>query len=133
MSSPSCVRVVGPLGLYAPGFCRELRRLGYRPNAASCQLRLMAHVSRWLEHRQLGVVELTGERVEEFFVDRRAEGYTMWLSPKAAEPMLVFLRGLGVVPAPPPFLPRTAADELIEIFRSYLITERGLATATVSS
>ena len=110
-----------------------MKRLGYRPNAAASQLQLMAHMSRWLEHRQLDPSELTSERVDEFLVDRRAEGYSLWLSRKATEPMLVFLRGLGVVPDPSPSLPDTAADELIEIFKSYLITERGLATATVSS
>ena len=133
MGKPSRVGVSGPLQAHAAGFRDELKRLGYRPNAAASQLQLMAHMSRWLEHRQLDPNELTPERVDEFLVDRRAEGYSLWISRKATEPMLVFLRGLGVVPDPSPWLPDTAADELIEIFKSYLITERGLATATVSS
>ena len=133
MSNPSRVRVSGPLQPYAAGFRDELKRLGYRPNAAGNQLQLMAHMSRWLERRRLDPNELTSGRVDEFLVDRRAEGYTLWLSTKATEPMLAFLRGVGVVPDPPPSLPDTAADELIEIFRSYLATERGLAEATVTS
>lgn len=43
MSNPSRVRVSGPLQSYAAGFRDELKRLGYRPNAASSQLQLMAH------------------------------------------------------------------------------------------
>lgn len=132
MGDPSRVRVTGPLQSYAAGFRDELRRLGYRPNAAASQLQLMAHVSRWLEGRQLGVGDLTPERVEVFLADRRAEGYTLWLSPKATEPILVFLRGLGVV-SDPPATPGTAADELVEVFGSYLVEERGLATSTVAS
>ncbi len=133
MSIPTGVRIYGPLQPFVAGFRAELTRLGYRRHPVSNQLQLMAHVSRWLERRGFDLNELTPQRVEEFLADRRAEGYTLWLSPKATEPMLVFLRGLGVVPDPPPLLPDTAADELIEIFRAYLVAERGLAAATVSS
>lgn len=77
MSKPSRVRVSGPLQPYAAGFRAELFRLGYRPNAASDQLQLMAHVSRWLERRQLDLTELTPGRMDEFLVDQRAEGYTL--------------------------------------------------------
>jgi hypothetical protein len=133
MSDPSRVRVSGPLEPYAAGFRDELKRLGYRRNAAGNQLQLMAHVSRWLEHRRFDPIELTPARVDEFLVDRRAEGYRLWLSTKATKPMLDFLRGVGVVRYPSLSLPDTAADELIEIFRSYLIRERGLAEATVTS
>lgn len=46
---PSRVRVTGPLAVFAAGFAGELARLGYKPNAAADQLRLMAHLSRWME------------------------------------------------------------------------------------
>lgn len=131
VSSPSHVRVSGPLGPYVAGFWDELKRLGYRPDAVSSLLQLMAHVSRWLEQQRLDLSELTSQRLDEFLVDRRAEGYTMWLSPKALVPMLGFLRGLGVVPDAAPVVPETAADELIEVFSSYLTSERGLARGTV--
>ena len=111
MSSPLRVRVVGPLQSYVVGFWDELKRLGYRPNAASSQLQLMAHLSRWLEYQCLGLSELTPQRLDEFLVDRRAEGCAMWLSPKALVPLLGFLRGLGVVPEAAPVVPETAADE----------------------
>lgn len=131
MSSPSRVRVVGPLQPYVAGFRDELKRLGYRPNAASSQLQLMAHLSRWLEQRRLDLGELNRQRLDEFLVDRRGEGYTMWLSPRALVPMLGFLRGLGVVPDAVSVVPETAAEELIEVFSSYLMSERGLARGTV--
>jgi len=46
MRDPSRVRVTGPLQQYAPGFEVDLARLGYKPNAAACQLQLIAHLSR---------------------------------------------------------------------------------------
>jgi integrase/recombinase XerD len=41
-------RVVGPLEPYAHGFAEELSRRGYTVHAASHQLGLVAHLSRWI-------------------------------------------------------------------------------------
>jgi integrase/recombinase XerD len=132
MGNPSRVRMAGPLTPHAGGFRRELERVGYRPNAVSDQLRLMAHASRWLDRQGLGVDELTPARVEEFLTHRRAEGYTLWLSTKAMVPMLEYLRGLGVVPTPTAVAPATEAERLQERYRVYLVQERGLAAGTIA-
>jgi len=58
--------MVGPLASYAPGFDRELRSRGYTRLSAVWQLRLMAHVSRWLASEELDGAAFTPERVEEF-------------------------------------------------------------------
>lgn len=97
------------------------------------QLQLMAHAGRWLESVGMGVDELAPARVEEFLAHRRAEGYTPWLSAKAMVPVLVYLRGLGVVPTPVAAVPTTEAEQLREHYRVYLVQERGLAAATVVS
>ena len=133
MSNPSRVRVTGPLEPYASGFRQELAGQGYTPNAASNQLQLMAHTSRWLVSRELGAGELTPARVEEFLAARRAEGYTLWLSTKAMAPVMTYLRGLGAVPTPAPVDPATPAEGLLELYRAYLVQERGLAAGTVTS
>lgn len=130
---PSAVRVIGPLTPHAMGFRRELAALGYTPNAASDQLRVMAHASRWLDSRRLGLDELTPARVEEFLEHRRAEGYRLWLSAKAMVPMLAYLRELGVVPTPTAAPPETEAAQLHEDYRAYLVDERALASGTVTS
>ena len=77
----SAVRVNGPLAAHVAGFRRELERLGYRPHAVCDQLRLMAHVSRWLDASALGAEDLSPARVEEFLVHRRAAGYTLSTCP----------------------------------------------------
>src|SRR5262249_41566021 len=61
-----------------------------------------------------------------FLAARRAEGYVMWLSPKALVPLLGFLRRLGVVPPPVP-APVTPAGALLGRDQRDLGTERGLA------
>ena len=133
MGKPSRVRVAGPLEPYAFGFREELAREGYTAHSASNQLQLMAHASRWLASRELGVGELSPARVEEFLEARRAEGYTLWLSTKAMAPVLAYLRGVGVVLTPSPVGPATPAEELVALYRAYLVQERGLAVGTVTS
>jgi integrase/recombinase XerD len=59
MSSPSRVRVSGPLVGHAGGFRADLEAQGYRRNAVANQLQLFAHVSRWLESKGLGPQHLT--------------------------------------------------------------------------
>jgi site-specific recombinase XerD len=124
--------VTGPLALHAAGFRHELARLGYTLNATCDQLRLMAHVSRWLEARGLGVDDLTSGRVEEFLAHRRSEGYSLWLSAKAMVPMLGYLRGMGAVPTPVRVAAATEAERLGERYRDYLVQERGLAAGTIT-
>lgn len=94
--------------MFAEGFRAELERLGYSPFTAEDQLRLMAHLSRWLEDGQLGVGELTAPRAQEFLLYRRACGRSHRCSPGALAPVLGFLRGLGVAPPAPPARVATA-------------------------
>ena len=55
VSKVEFVRVAGPLASYAAGFRESLANTGYTPLSAVVQLRLMAHVSRWLETERLEV------------------------------------------------------------------------------
>ena len=57
MKDPLRVRVSGPLERYAAGFAASLWSVGYRPNAAAVQLRLLAHLSRWLEQEGIDPAE----------------------------------------------------------------------------
>jgi integrase/recombinase XerD len=132
MSRPSRVRVTGPLAPFAAGFRQELAWQGYTLHSAGNQLQLMAHASRWLDAQELGVDELTPARVKEFLAHRRDAGYRLWLSAKAMAPMLDYLRGLGVAPTPAPAVPATAAEELHEHYRVFLVEERGLAGGTIA-
>lgn len=129
MSDPLRARVSGPLAPFAPGFVAELLSAGYRQVSATFQLQLMAHLSRWMQANAVATEALSGEELERFLAARRAAGYKNYLSPKALVPLVRYLRGLGVVPvAAPPAL--SAVDVLLERYRAYLMTERGLAVVT---
>lgn len=132
MSSPSQVRVTGPLTVHVAGFRATLFAQGYRPSVVADQLRVLAHVSRWLERNKLGPHQLTRDRVLEFLFARRAEGYTLWLSEKGVAPLLTYLGDIGVVPESDVVQPVTPADHLLAEFASYLANERGLAPGTIA-
>jgi integrase/recombinase XerD len=98
---PSRVRVSGPLSAFAIGFADKLVQQGYRPRVTCNHMRLLAHLSQWLGSESLGAGDLHVSEVERFLRARRAAGYTNLLSIKAMQPILAFLRGLGVAPLPP--------------------------------
>ena len=131
MRNPSSVRVAGPLEPFSGGFAAELGRVGYSPVAASFQLQLMAHASRWLGAEGLDAGGLSAGTVGRFLAARRAAGYTNYLSARAMAPLLGYLRGLGVAPAAAAEGPGTPAEVLLGRFGEYLALERGLAAGTV--
>jgi len=119
------------LEAFAPGFVEELRGLGYTPVAAVFQLQLMAHASRWLEAAGLGPDVLTRDVVERFLAERRAAGYTNYVTARAMAPLLGYLRAVGVAPAAQRSRPGTPDERLLDRFGEYLTIERGLAAGTV--
>jgi hypothetical protein len=70
------VRVSGPLVPFVAGFRAWLEQAGYTPLSSVVQVRLLAHVSRWLEAGHLGVADLSSDRVEEYLAFRRAASRT---------------------------------------------------------
>jgi integrase/recombinase XerD len=64
--------------------------------------------------------------VDGFLAARRAARHSGFVTPKALAPLLGYLRGLAVAPQPVPAAPRTAAEQLLADYRSWLLTERGL-------
>jgi integrase/recombinase XerD len=131
MHDPSRVRVSGPLEVFASGFAAELARLGYRRTQIVFQLQLMAHASRWLQREGLGAGELTSEVVERFLAERRAAGYTNYVTARAMAPLLGYLRSLGVAPAASPRLVVGAVEVLLADYREYLAVERALTMDTI--
>ncbi|HEY6422695.1 MAG TPA: site-specific integrase [Pseudonocardiaceae bacterium] len=132
MNDPTRVRVTGPLGPYASGFCAELARQGYARSSAVNQMKLVAHLGRWMNAEGLSTAELTLEQVERFVMARRAARYKYhFLSAQGLEPLLGYLRGLAVVPEPPRHVAESPIDELLDDYRDYLVGERSLAVRTV--
>ena len=126
---PSRVRVRGSLAPFASGFAEELNRQGYTPISARNQMRLLAHLSRWLLSESLGVGELGDAELYRFIEARRAAGRTQLRSFKAVGPLISYLRNLRVAPRPLPASPSEPVGVLLERYRSFLAVERGLVAA----
>ncbi len=124
----SQVRITDPLAIFSTGFADELTRLGYTPGSARLQLRLLAHLSRWLAGQGLGAGDLHANEEDHFLLARHSAGYTSFLTTNAVQPILGYLRCLNVTPQPPP---RNVAigpvEAILERFRRYLTFERALA------
>jgi site-specific recombinase XerD len=127
------VRVLGPLASHAAGFKESLADSGYTPLSAAVQLRLMAHVSRWLGAEDLEVRDLNEERVEDFLSARRKAGYTGLRTSEAMVPLLGFLRASGMVPSRVVVPASSAVEVLHASFSQYLLSERGLAASTAAA
>jgi site-specific recombinase XerD len=131
MGNPSRVLVTGPLEPHAAGFASVLTRIGYTQHSTAHQLRVFAHLSRWLEAERLGAAELTPTVCDAFLRARRTAGYTLWLSRKALQPLLKYLREVGAAPLEPVIAP-SPTEALLVRFGAYLGSERGLARSTVN-
>jgi site-specific recombinase XerD len=75
--------------------------------------------------------DVTDERVAAFMAHRRRQGYTAFLSPRALEPLLRYLRGIGVAPASRPMVVASTVDRLVREYGEYLARERGLVASTI--
>jgi len=130
MSGPLPVDMSGPLSVFAAGFREELGQRGYRPETAAGQLRLMAHLSRWLAAHDLEPNELDGWEIERFLSERRVSR-THLASVRGLGVLLGYLRGLGVVLPAGSRESQTPAGELLDRYAEYLLVHRGLNPETV--
>ncbi len=132
-SKVSNVRVTGPLAPFAPAFKSKSKDLGYTPLTTVNLMRLMAHLSRWLDANDLGVADLTSERVEQYISARRVAGYTSSCSSRSLAPLLEMLAGMGALPTAPPAASGAPTDMVLDSFERYLLHERALAPSTAAA
>ena len=95
---PDVSRVTGPLGPFAGGFVADLSRQGFKPETVGTHVSLVAGLSRWLASEGIAASALSSEVAERYAAARRAAGYRNCVTVEALEPLLGYLRGLGVAP-----------------------------------
>jgi len=122
----------GPLAIYADGFRQELTARGYVHQVVERNLRVLVHLSDWMQAGSVSVGQLSPARLETFIGDRRQQGYRGWLSVPAVTPLLGYLRSVGVVLATPEApAARGPVEQLVEQYQRYLVDERGLSAAVM--
>jgi site-specific recombinase XerD len=128
MSTPSVVRVPGPLAEHAPGFEAHLVDRGYADRTVTSHFQAVVRLSRWLEKRRVAPEDLDVQVIGRFVAGidprgRRRVSCSSFL-------LLDYLRATGTVPQPvPPAL--SPLDELLGVYRRWLVEERSLASLTV--
>lgn len=132
MRSGVSVRVTGPLAEFASGFADELGHLGYTELSAGNQLRLLAHLSRWMAAQRLVPVDLTRVRLEQFLAARREAGYTGLRSERGLRPLVTYLVASGAMPALEVVKGDSPVERLLDAYGRYLLTERGIKTTTIA-
>jgi hypothetical protein len=130
MAEPVLDPLDGPLAPDGVGFVASLARQGYSADSISRHVRLMVHVSRWLDRRGLGAGDLGADCAMRFLRFRTAGGHTRPASMAGMAPLLEYLRTIGVTPTVDARTAVTPVDELVGGYRRYLLEERGLSQET---
>ena len=121
----------GPLALFVDGYGGELARLGFTANSVVTHVVLMGQLSRWMTAAGVAVEDLTPARVEDFLESRRAGGQRRVPSVRVLDPLLAYLRTVGIV-RPAPTRPATPLEALLGRYERHLVEDRGLARSTIA-
>ncbi len=87
--------------------------------------------TRWLQAQGLAVAALTPQVADRFLADRRKAGYAAGLAAGSLEPLVGFLREVGVAPGPARPAAAGPAEALLARYAGWLARERGLAATTI--
>lgn len=119
---------VGPLAPYADGYRELLAELGFTPDGVVRKLWELGRLSDWMIRNALDPEDLTAARFGEFSTLCKA-GVERPVGYRTLAPLVGYLRDLGVVPEE--MAGASPVDELVERYRSWMVTERALAARTV--
>lgn len=125
------VRVWGPLADHAERFIAELVRQGFRETSRTNQLRLMAHLSRWMDAKGLELAEVSAADIEAF-LDERRRTHTGLFSRKALRVLLDWLAVEDLIPVSAAATPVVVDPLVVTRFAEYLRAERRLTEGTIA-
>lgn len=130
MNKRQSVGEAGPLSLYAGGFREYLEGKGYARDSVAWRLRQFAALDRWLRDHRLAADDLDAVCVDRLVADRRAEGRTTLVAVANFSVPIGYLRGIGVVP-PEVSSGFDPVAQILQRYRGYLATERGLVESSI--
>jgi site-specific recombinase XerD len=124
-------RVKNPVTALSVGLEENLHKLGYAADTIWKQRRLLNDLLSWLAGQQMELSDLSEVQVNRFMGDRRAAGVRKLKTPKALSHILHHLRGLGLVRNPEALKELGPAGPILDQYRRFLRSERGLSGTTV--
>lgn len=131
MKKRQSVGDAGPLSLYARGFREYLEGKGYAPASVVWRLRQFTALDRWLRDHHVAADDLDAECVNQLVAARRAEGRTTLVAVANFSVPIGYLREIGVVP-PEVSSQVDPVSQVLQRYRGYLATERGLVESSIS-
>lgn len=123
----------GPLGPHLDSFAHWLAAQGYSRLAATRKIRLVAHWSRWLHQRHIGLKQLNEHRIGDFLKRHRRQ--TRWHKHTryTLAQLLQQLRRAKLIPDRPSPDTERSIDPLMRDYERFLAQERGLSQASLNS
>ena len=131
MKKRQSVGEAGPLSLYSEGFREYLEGQGYAKDSVRWRLRQLTALDRWLRDHRLVADDLDAACVNRLVAARRAEERTTLVAVANFSVPIGYLREIGVVP-PEVSSQFDPVAQILERYRSYLVTERGLVESSIS-
>ena len=123
----------GPLAIYIDAFAAQLTGQGYSGATAREKLRLVAHLSRWLDCNKLRAEDLNDACVVRFRRYRRRLGRVDHQAASTCKMLLAQLRQASVIPPVPDPREDTMRRRIEDDYEAYLAHERGLASTTITN
>ena len=120
----------GPLADRIVGFAGWLAGRGYASSSIQHHVYLTAELNAWLAGQDLSVKDLTESVATRFWEDLRARGSYL-VKGTSLEPLLGYLRGIGVLPQQAGG-PMGAAGVLLLEYDRYLRVERRAGEVTIA-
>lgn len=124
-------RKPGRLGPFVEGYRVRLLELGYTPGTVRGMLRVLGQLGRWMEAEDLEPGRLDDAAIEAFLAARRAGGGRRVPTVRALGQLVRYLREVGVMVPEEGRGELPPLEELLGVYRVWLVVERGLALATV--
>ncbi|MFH8470586.1 hypothetical protein [Streptomyces sp. NPDC017991] len=106
-----------------------LAERGYTAQTSRNMLKDLGQVGLWLSEQGLDAADLDEGRLKQHLSDLRKSGRCRVAGPRGMVPLLTFLREAGVVPVPR--VTPSPAEDLLERYRWWMESERGLSASTM--
>lgn len=126
------VLVTGPLEGVAAYYKEELLSRGYKRKPLANHLRLLGHLSKWMQIQGLEPASLTLAQIEAFLGERRLS-HTELFSRRGLGPLLDWLADQDAIPFTAAVPPSVSDPAVLVKFQAYLRGERRLAESTIAA
>jgi site-specific recombinase XerD len=126
----------GPLGEYIESYVDLLDKQGFSKKTSQQKVRLVADLSRWLEHNSIPIHDLNERMIDRYIKHRKTFMRLISIEQSTFNSLLGMLRARKIIDkevASKIKVNKTQVESIEEDFKRYLLQERGLTQRTIAS